>query len=154
MSFFTYLWKEDQYDYFRENPKLKLEQSDSNLFLKRDVRVGDFLYIIAIVKGRHHILGRMEISEIGPCERKISRLRKDSTTSEYSDHAVARTATKFYFNKIIPIKVILQMRFVPKSGISKPPVFTKEGKPDPQTFRGVRQLMPASAQMLDGILNL
>ena len=154
MNFFTYQWKEEQYNYYREDSKSRLEQSDSNLFLERGVRVGDFLYIIAMVNARHHLLGRMEIGEIGPYERKATRLKGDAPISDYSDHAVARIPTKFYFKTIIPIELILQVRFVLRTGITKPPVFTKEGKPDRQTFRGVRQLTIASARSFDRLLKL
>jgi hypothetical protein len=56
------------------------------------------------------------------------------------------------FDRIIPLTIIKQIEFVSPIGEIKPPKFRAGDELDQQTLRGVRELTPESAALLDALI--
>lgn len=68
-----------------------------------------------------------------------------------TDHLMAESATRMRFDFEVPLRVAKRLLFQSSKG-SKPPLFIEPGVLDKQTLRGVRELDPASARLLDELL--
>ncbi len=70
---------------------------------------------------------------------------------EADDHLIAASATPIQFEFEVPLVVTKRLMFL-SSRSSKPPLFKESGVLYQQTLRGVRELDPASARLLDELL--
>jgi hypothetical protein len=154
-NFFSQLWTRDEYRWHQQNATgLPLEHAVSTRFTERGVCPGDMLYVWSFVRGRLFLIGRMEIDEIGPYQRAVQRLGRSNFSSNLAEeHAISQTCTIKQFGQAVPMTIVSQLRFVSPNGEVSPAKFRSPSEPDPQTFRGVRQLTPASAALLDPLLS-
>ena len=153
-SHYTYLWTGQEFRLHESDGPRPLVHAGSNRFLDRGVQPGDFLYIWSYLQGKLYVIGRIEVDEVGPLERIRTRLRYLRSDNPYSDHVVARSPMSKQFNTTVPLKIILKLRFIDPGGQVKSVVLRPDGRPEPQTFRGVRRIQPASAALLDVLLRL
>ena len=154
-NFFSQLWTGEEFRRFCENPDGRaraLVHAASNRFHERQVSQGDFLYIWCFNRGRLLLIGRMEVDRVVDYDEARQRLQASDFSDSLTDHAIARSRTKAQADNEVPLRVIRQLAFVSPKGDVKPPKFRSSNGPDPQTFRGVRQLTPASAALLDSLL--
>ncbi|HEX8236539.1 MAG TPA: hypothetical protein VF600_11320 [Abditibacteriaceae bacterium] len=156
MRFFTYLRTGEEFKGRKKNyPDLLLNFAAGNQFSQRGIEQDDLVYIWSFIKGHLYLLGRMQVEDIYT-ELDVKRLHPqiaNNYTFWASEHivAVAGSATTPHFDLEVPADVINQLRF---AGNKAP---KRKNTPlsndfDPQTFRGVRELMPSSASLLDKIL--
>lgn len=145
----TYLWTTAE---LRMQKAGKVHHAGSNRFEEKGVRAGDLLYIWVFTGGRLLLVGRMEIGTVGPYARIKHLLKAAPESSPFSDHVVARAATEKHFDLEVPLDTIKQLRFISPDGAISGPKLRADGRPDPQTFRGVRKITAESAVLLDRLL--
>jgi hypothetical protein len=152
-KFYSQLWTGGEYRYHRRNaPGLPLRHAASNAFNERGLGTGDKLYVWSFVEGCLLLIGRMEVDAVVSFQEAVRRLGTNNFSSTLRDHAIARVCTNKQFGNEVPLSIIRQLGFISPNGEVSPPKFRAEGEPDPQTFRGVRQLTLASAKLLDALL--
>jgi hypothetical protein len=151
-NFFSQLWTGKEYRLHRaKGDGRPLRHAASNRFSDHGIRSGDKLYVWSFVQGRLLLLGRMEVDAIVSNEEAVRRLRVSDFPSNFSDHAIARSCTDKQFGHEVPVNIIRQLAFISPDGEVSAPKFRSKDEPDPQTFRGVRQITPDSANLLDGV---
>ncbi len=156
MNFFTYYWTGEEFLGRKAyHPEWNLDFAASNQFVKRGVMEGDAVYIWSFLKGQLYLLGRMQVKEI--CTQTEVKSRYPEIARKYifwkTEHivATAESTDVTHFDLVIANDTIHKLRFTgnmaPKRKSSP-----LEDDFDPQTFRGVRQLSPVSALLLDDLL--
>lgn len=148
--YFTQLWTGAEFHFHEdETPTRPLMHAGSDRFLARGMRPGDVLFVWSVIAGRLMLLGRITIGEILDLTSAVKRL-KDTSLIDLRDHIIARDPQPKRFDCEVPRELIRELRFVSKSD---PEVkWNRRGEPDPQSFRGVRELTAASANALDRLL--
>lgn len=150
---FSQLWTGDEFRWHRDGADgMPLRHAASNRFVERGIRPGDRLYVWSFIKGDLLLIGRMEVDAIVSYPEAVRRLDSTNFSDQLTDHAIARSATEKRFERVVPLKIIQQLEFMSPDGEINPPKFNSQKRPDPQTFRGVRQLTPASAVLLDKLV--
>jgi hypothetical protein len=123
----------------------------SNQFRARGVRVGDSLYVVSCFGGQLYLLGRLDVAYLlGPVEAADHAGEELELFDWAQDHAFAadNNIGPVYFDLIVPEATIRRMQFENGRPLAMRPGPGGQ-EPDPQTFRGLRQLTEASACLLD-----
>lgn len=152
--FWTCHW---QFRYWR--PEINGEggsvaSSGSNIFRKRGVSVGDVAYVISMGSGQVYLGGRMVVKKIISRE-EAAQLWDSDSLYDATEWIVDpdREGTPLNLHRRLAPEVTRQLRFVSKDG-AKGPFFVSESELDKQAVRGVRELTPESAALLDRIIEI
>ncbi|XSG73102.1 DUF6602 domain-containing protein [Herpetosiphon llansteffanensis] len=147
--YFTHYWTNQTWDVLAQTEQDQLlDYTASNLFLKRGIQVGDYVYVLTVKEGLLYLLGAMLVGEI--CDAATAAKRLNMQVDEIwpaDDHLLAQQATLMNFKQRIPDQVVRALRFN-SAHAQKPLFFKANGLIDQQTLRGVRELTPDSAQLL------
>jgi hypothetical protein len=153
--YFAHYWRQlTAHQQEQDFPGSRFDHTGGNLFRKRGVEPGDFMYGWSISAGNLYLIGRMQVG------RYVSQQVANAHYEEYGcgawpadDHVFAAdgTATTEHFDRTVPLAIIEQLLFVSPKG-DKPPKFVTPGRLDQQTLRGVRQLTQESAALLNSII--
>jgi hypothetical protein len=150
--YFTHYWKNDTWDEYREAREgTPLVRTASNKFRSKGVEPSDFIYVVTVQQGKLFLLGRLEVAGILTREQAQERFGQDVWNAE--DHAVGThvTGTPMRFDGIVSDDIVQRLGFVTADGITKL-TYRAPGHLDQQTLRGVRELTPDSAALLDQII--
>jgi hypothetical protein len=153
MRYWTCHW---QNRYWENNPEgTPVSASGSNLFSKRGVRPGDFVYIVSIRDGMLLLGGRMMVSEIVSRTEAVKKRRNENLfdTDEWVIAAPA-SGTRLDFHRALAPDLTRTLRFISSKS---PELFFRDAaktRLDGQTTRGVRELAPDSATLLDKIIRI
>lgn len=129
-----------------------LDHAASNQFAERGVSAGDSVYIVTVFGGVLHLLTRIEVDLVGDAEAAAARLGCAAADLwDASDHIAARAAVGMDFERDVAPGVAARLRFVTPAGPA-PLKWRVQDVIDQQTLRGVRELTPASAHLLDALL--
>lgn len=153
--YFTHYWQNDTWSAYRATATSSelADYAASNLFHQRGVTRGDYLYIVTIFRGALYLLTKFEVAKICQPEEAATELGEDPDALWPADYyAIAAAAAPSDFDREVPHPVARQLRFTNSQGIPKPLTFRANGQLDQQTLRGVRELTPASAALLDALL--
>jgi hypothetical protein len=123
-----------------------LDHCASSLFLNRGVRTGDCLYVVTVRHGRLLLGARMRVTEI--TNRPTARRRLGADVWDAPDHAFGEAGTPLRHDLTVPDAVVKNLRFAPSGS----PLRFVGRRLDQQTLRGVRELTPGSAALLDQLL--
>jgi hypothetical protein len=152
--FWTCHW---QFRYWR--PDINREgqpccSSGSNSFRKRGVSAGDSVYIISLSAGQLYLGGRMLVKRIVSRPEAV-RLWNTDNLYDAEEWAVdpERTGTLLHLHRRLSPGLTKQLRFESKAG-PREPFFVSETELDNQATRGVRELTPESASLLDKIIEV
>ena len=128
--------------------------SASNNFTKRGVSVGDVVYIVSLAEGQLMLGGRMVVGQIVSYQKALRILRTDNLY-EADDVVIAqeRTGTPLNLHRRLSPALTKKLRFKSKDG-PREPFFVSETELDRQATRGVRELTPESAALLDRIIEV
>jgi 5-methylcytosine-specific restriction protein A len=152
--YFTHYWSNDTW---REFSKFAAvgdlpDYAGSNLFRKRDVASGDLVYVVTVLHGALYLLAKLRVAMVCDIDKAAAALE---TTPELlwdaDDHIVADAATPLAFDRQVPQDVTICLLFA-GGGNEKTVKFDHRGAVDQQTMRGVRELTPISAALLDSLL--
>lgn len=151
---FTHYWANDTWRTYARTATTGelLDHAASNQFRERGVTAGDAVYIVTVFHGFLHLLTRLEAERVCDAETAAAQLGCGAADLwDAADHIVARAAVPSDFERSVAPEVAADLRFVTVAG----PTSLKWRAPeviDPQTLRGVRELTPASAALLDALL--
>jgi len=121
------------------------------VFRKRGVQAGDYVYIVANDEGYIWLIGRMIVGKVLSQDAAADGLGSDAAELwNAEDHLIAHPESSSFFNPAgrLQPEVAKKLLFLSKDG-AKPLKFNRDGMLDSQTLRGVRELLPASAKLLE-----
>lgn len=155
MRYFTHYWQNETWDFNREvfEPGEFLTHIAGNLFTKRGVRVGDIVYVVTVRSGVLFLCGKLKVGHFATPD-EAARLTGLSIEELWAanEHILASEATEARWDLELTVPEARKLEFV-SDGIAKGLKFKSRDQLDQQTLRGVRQLMPESAKILDGYLD-
>ena len=155
MRYWICHWK-NQYWSGATNPEGEpVRSSGSSRFSKRGVSPGDVVYIVSILDGILLLGGRMMVGELVSRAELVGRTKHD----RYYDApewivAQADSGTRLDLHRALDPALTRRLRFNSRKSKPKTPFFVSEGKLDGQTTRGIRELTPESARLLDRIITI
>ena len=128
--------------------------SGSNSFRKRGVSVGDTVYIVSLGAGQLYLGGRMVVKGIVSRAEAV-RLWRNDNLYDAEEWIVdpEKSGTLLDLHRRLSPALAKQLRFISHSGL-KDPCFVSETELDNQATRGVRELAPESAALLDRIIDV
>ena len=155
--YFTHYWDEETCRWQEEDASGKpFQHTASNVFEKRGVEPGDFVYGWSFSGGKLFLIGRMKVDRF-VSQREADALYKDvgGVAWKSRDHVITQSgaATPMHFNRIIPPSLISRLTFLGPTGQVNSPKYFPNRKVNPQTFRGVRELTQQCALLLDTLIN-
>lgn len=129
--------------------------SGSNMFGTRGVSVGDVAYVVSLSDGYLLLGGRMTAKRI-LSRRQAARLLGTNRLYDAAEWIVdeGEEGTPLNLHRRLDPSLSRQLRFLTSSGEEKALFFTSEVQLDSQSTRGVRELSPSSAALLDWIIAL
>jgi len=143
---FIQLWTRAEFEVWKTAPDSPLIYAASNQFKQRGITKGDQLFIVSCFADTLHLMGclKIEIGTLDAVEAK-NLLPKNSHTwaKDYVFHDQSLN-TRMRFDLYVPAKVLASFCFADGT-VPKFKGDACELKPDPQTFRGVRELSPKTA---------
>ena len=150
---FIQLWTRAEFEVWKSAPNSPLIYAASNQFKQRGIIKGDQLFIVACFADALHLMGclKVEFGTLNAVEAK-NLLPKGAHTwaNDYVFHDRSLN-TRMRFDLHVPVSVLTSFRFADGTN----PKFKGDGsefKPDPQTFRGVRELSSNTAINLAKLL--
>lgn len=117
-------------------------------FSSRGIESGDFVYVVAVHRGKLYVLGKMQVGKI--VTKDEARHIVGVEPYDAPEHVIASACTRTQLTEV-PMTVAKELRFVSgsrKEGLA----FREEDVLDPQTVRVVRELDAESACRLDELL--
>ena len=154
MNNWTHYWRQATVeDIDLMNLSDPLDHSASNMFLKRGVKQGDRVYVISCFDGDFYVVGRLIVDQV--VDQRTAQRSLPYEPWHAEDHILTRpgTRTPLRLNATVPMKDVRRLQFISQRGVGYPK-FTPKGVPDPQTFRGVRQITDDTAKLFDRTLGL
>lgn len=144
---FTHYWANATWKMaMGSDPGSSLDRSASSQFRKRGVRAGDFLYVVTVQDGHLQLGARMRVAKV--IDHAEARRLFGRDVWPAPDQAIGTNGTPLRHDSTVPEAVVRRLRFAPGG---KPLRFVGR-KLDTQTLRGVRELTPESAALLDLLL--
>ncbi|MSR31166.1 MAG: ASCH domain-containing protein [Gemmataceae bacterium] len=151
---FIQLWTRKEFEFHRENGEGNLLHAASNQFSKRGMCPGDKVFIASCFLGRLRLLGVIQIwkGPLSPGEAAELTGKPVKDLSWAADHILAhpQQAQGKRFDLQVPEQALEEFRFATGEA---PKFMNNHGGPDPQTFRGVRELSEKTAQALERLLH-
>jgi hypothetical protein len=125
------------------------------MFTKRGVSPEDVVYIVSILDGTLLIGGRIIVEEI-VSRAELVRRRNDDRFYDAAEWIIAKpdSGTRLDLHRALDPDLTRRLRFTSRKSQPKSLFFASEAKLDGQTTRGVRELTPESAKLLDRIITI
>ena len=144
------LWRTDI------NPEYEpVDCSVSNSFSKRGVSSGDVAYIISLANGQFMLGGRMIVDRIVSYQEALQYFQTENLYEAKEVILPQRgSGTLLYLHRQLAPPVARQLRFVSPKSEPKGLCFVSDTQLDVQATRGVRELTPESASLLDRIIEI
>jgi 5-methylcytosine-specific restriction enzyme A len=151
MGGYTHYWGPDGFSGMK--PGQALEYASSSVFSERGVGSGDVLYIVTVARGQLTLLGRFPVSKVvSDRAQAASLLGRDPWGGAEHAFALPGTGSPFDPARRVSVEVVRKLRFETVDGV-RALKFKDDSRLDQQTLRGVRQLTPDSATLLDSLLS-
>jgi hypothetical protein len=147
---FTHYWKNATCRDSAAKSGQLLDHIGSNLFHKRGIGRGDRMYAVTVLRGRLFLIGRLSVATVC-CATPAARILGTDDLWPASEHIVAASATPMCFDLEVPLAVTQKLLFA-ATHPSSPLRISRPGHLDRQTLRGVRELDPVSATLLEELL--
>lgn len=130
-----------------------IRASGSNRFGVRRVRRGDVIFVVSQSEGQLMLGGRLTVGKIVSRAQAVRTL-KDDGLYDASDWAIALkgSGSPLRLHRRLAPDVSRQLMFVSEGNEPRPIAFTSRTKLDRQSTRGVRELTPESAALLERII--
>lgn len=127
----------------------------SNTFRRRGVSPGDMVYIVSLADGQLLLGGRMTVKQIVSRDEVVQILRTDDIY-EAGEHIVGEKSdgTPLNLHRGLASAVSRQLRFVSPNSNPKGLCFVSDTHLDGQATRGIHELTPESAALLDRIIEV
>ena len=153
MAFFTHYWARDT---FKDNHLSagnavgdELLHTAGNHFRSRGVIFGDTVYVISYHNGTLYVVARLAVESIVNQAKARAMLGYDLWQAR--DHVIAQkgSSSPTRFDRTIDRQAMRDIEFISSDGSVVQPAKNRHGAIDPQTFRGVREITPATAALFD-----
>lgn len=150
--YWTHYWKNRTWHAEARHPRAEgdtLDHLAGNEFEKRGVEPGDIVYVVTVLKGHLHVLGRMEVDALVTQEQAEKVLQTDDLW-EAGLHCIAKPGASLRrfdgpcVTQSDAESLLFEGRLGPQSL-----VIHDDGRLDQQTLRSLRELTPQSAMILD-----
>ena len=146
-----------QKSYWRDDINAEFEPltaTGSNVFAAKGVRPGDRLYVVTISAGQLLFGARMTVEAVITRTQAVQRLDTDDLYEDAKWWAVGAPGlcTPLNLHRQLEPALTRRLWFVSPQGPPKRLKFVSETHLDGQTTRGVRQLTPDSAELLERVL--
>lgn len=146
-------WQFRYWNALHNQPGVPVIASGSNSFSKRGVSPGDYLYVVSISEGHLYLGGRMRVSRIGTRNEAVRALGHDGLwDAEEWALGSSREGTPLNLRRRLSNDVTRQILYIPSKGPVKPLAFKAPNRLDEQATRGLREIVPESAKLLDRVL--
>lgn len=146
---FTHYWTNATWKETEREAGEPLSHTAANVFVERGVEAGDRVYVVTVLKGVLHLLGRMVVGRVADYDQADAAV--DYVPWEATDHLLASECTAMRFDRVVPTETAARLMFEGGKG-PVPLKFKAAGALDEQTLRGVRRLAQGSAELLDALL--
>lgn len=143
-----------QFRLWRDDVNTEFEPIDgcgSSKFGERGVALGDSLYIVSLSDGHLYLGGRMPVKRIVPRAEAVRILRSD-TLYDADEWVIDEDKSGTPLHLHLASEVTRQIAWIMADGSERGLRFVDERNLDVQATRGVRQLTPESAELLDRII--
>jgi hypothetical protein len=153
VRYWTFHW---QFRFWRNDINTEfepLDSSGSNNFVKRGVLVGDVVYVVSLSGGQLYLGGRMTVKQIVSRTEAVSIFRTQNLY--HADEWVIDkdpSGTPLNLHRRLAPEITRQIRCVMADGSERGLFFVSDTHLDVQATRGIRQLTPESAELLDRII--
>jgi hypothetical protein len=105
------------------------------------------VYAINLLDGKLFLLGRLTVKAV--VDQDVAEAKVDRRLWDARDHLLAVPGSETPFRRReIPPEVVAKLRFQ-RDGRDVAPRYRADGRPDGQTFRGVRRLTADAAEALE-----
>jgi len=150
MKYFTHYWTNETWEREKNRNLIGelLDHTAGNLFKKRGVGIGDAVYIVTVIKGKLFVCVKVIVSKICDEAQAAKILNDYELWENATDHIITSESTPINWNNEVALADTKQLKFISGSKIINLD-FKTPTKLDQQTLRGVRQLEPKSAAILD-----
>lgn len=129
-----------------------LDHTAGNNLRRKGISPGDAVYVVSLLRGQFVLVGKLEVDRV--CDtHEAARIMgvHPEHMWDAEDQLLAASATAMTFDRMVPLDLTEQLRFLTSNG-PQPPFFESPGHLDKQTIRGLREITPESAVMLDSLL--
>jgi len=111
-------------------------------------------YVISFIACDLYFVGRLTVDRIVSESEAYAILQPSYDLWEADEHVIGvpGSSTKFHFELVVPPAKVAAIEFIDAKDSFKSPRLNKHGDVDPQTFRGVREISPATAKVFDRLL--
>jgi hypothetical protein len=125
----------------------------SNNFRRRGVSPGDIVYIVSLADGQLFLGGRMTVQRIVSREQ-AARIQQTDNLYEGEEHIIGEEGegTPLNLHRILAPAISRQLQFVSSNSNPKSLFFHSDTHLYGQATRGIRELTPDSAALLDRII--
>ena len=144
---FTHYWRQRTVRQTVEQGHESLDHLASNLFRRCRVQDGDRVYAINLLEGKLFLLGGLTVKEV--VDQDVAEGRLGRRAWDAQDHLLAVPGSETPFRRReLPRELVAKLKFQ-RGDREFAPRFREDGRPDGQTFRGVRRLSADSAEALE-----
>lgn len=152
--YFTHYWANPTWEIMAEllstHVDGKLARAGSNRFRSKNIQSGDYVFVVTILDGQLRVGGRIIVDKV--LDQADAEVYADWGFDIWqSDQHVAmplKDAFSFTPENIVPVDDVKRLEFISGDSV-KTLKFIDEKRLDPQTLRGVRELTPSSATLLN-----
>ena len=151
--YWTVHWQNRYWNRHSNSEGEPIEAAGSNQFIRRGVSPGDSVYVVSLRAGKLLLGGRMTAKKIVSRDEAVGITGKSNLYP--ADEWVVdpeREGTRLNLHLGLDAELAKRIRFITKSGVIAY-TFVTETQLDNQTTRGVRELTPESAALLDRIIH-
>ncbi len=148
--YFTQLWAQSQNHWLQAEEVLAhkpLRHTSGNQFEKRNVKPGDYIYVVTVVNRQLYLIGRLQVDRICS-QREAEQLMSTKNLWEAGQHAIAKKSTsiRMQHDLLVPRKRAERLTFITRKGCKT------LGLIDGRRLQTMRELSEESAKMLDQLL--
>lgn len=128
-----------------------LEHAASDQYAGLKVAVSDVLYVSYLDRGVLHLMARLPVEEL--LDQREVEARFGTNTWEADLHAVSGAGDPIAFDLVVPADVVERLWFERSGGQRTRLTLSPEGTVNGQSLQRIRRLTPASAELLDEVLD-
>ncbi len=127
-----------------------LEHKD---FRKAGLKPKDWVYLVSVIKGSLHLVAKYEVEEVLSYEEAKAKYPKTEGLTPNADAVIAGWSTLYSFEPPIDEAVAHSLKLLDK-GRASPFPLNAEGQLSGPPLRGIREITPDSACLLDGFVEI
>jgi hypothetical protein len=157
MAYWTHYWK-NKTVFEREQQKRitdDLAHTADDVFVLRGVQLGDVVYIVTVLEGTMHVLGRLVVDDV------LDQQRAEKFFGEpvwpAADHLIAKPpVSECRYDVSVPYGRLNEVEFITSKGTDVVKFDQRDGADphavDRQALRGVREITASTAGLFDALL--